>query len=171
MKKEDPNAEHKPNRRKVMKNGRKVVARGKPAGAFVAMRSYRNWILDLRKRYKATQCKAAIAVNSALLEFYWGLGRDISEKYAATQYYGSRFFECVSKDLTDSLGNARGLSVVNIRYSQRFYELYAGQQNLQQVVEELVRVPWGHHSRIIFAGIAPQGSLARLRGEFPVLCA
>lgn len=117
--------------------------------ALIATVDYRRWILELRKRYQATQIKAAVSVNSALLDFYWNLGKDISEKYASTQFYGSRFFECVSKDLTDSIGNPKGLSVVNIRYSQRFYELYAGMRNLQQVVEELVQVPWGHHSRII----------------------
>jgi len=92
----------------------------KPMKSLVVSRSYRKWILDLRKRYRAAQAKAATSVNTALLEFYWGLGKDISGKYAATQYYGSRFFECVSKDLTDSFRNPRGLSVVNVRYSQRF---------------------------------------------------
>ena len=109
----------------------------------VASRDYRAWINDLRKRYRAAQTKAAVSVNSALLEFYWNLGKDISEKYAATQYYGSRFFECVSKDLTDSIQNPQGLSVVNIRYCQRFYDLYSDLPNLQQVVEELVSIPWG----------------------------
>ena len=115
----------------------------------VASRNYRAWINDLRKRYRAAQTKAAVSVNSALLEFYWNLGKDISEKYAATQYYGSRFFECVSKDLTDSIRNPQGLSVVNIRYCQRFYDLYSSLPNLPQLVEELVSVPWGQHRCII----------------------
>ena len=87
----------------------------------------------------------ALNVNAARLEFYWNLGKDISEKYATTQYYGSRFFECVSKDLTDSIRNPQGLSVVNIRYCQRFYDLYSSLPNLPQLVEELVLVPWGQH--------------------------
>ena len=115
----------------------------------VASRNYRAWINDLRKRYRAAQTKAAVSVNSALLEFYWNLGKDISEKYAATQYYGSRFFECVSKDFTDSIRNPQGLSVVNIRYCQRFYDLYSGLPNLPQLVEELVSIPWGQHRCII----------------------
>ncbi len=94
---------------------------------------------------RAVEKKAAVSVNSALLEFYWNLGNDISEKYAATQYYGSRFFECVSKDLTDSIRNPQGLSVVNIRYCQRFYDLYLSLPNLPQLVEDLVSVPWGQH--------------------------
>ena len=47
-------------------------------------KSYAAWIADLKRRYRATQIKAAVAVNTALIEFYWNLGKDISEKYAAT---------------------------------------------------------------------------------------
>ena len=45
-------------------------------------KSYAAWIVDLKRRYRATQIKAAVAVNSALIEVYWNLGKDISEKYA-----------------------------------------------------------------------------------------
>lgn len=44
-------------------------------------KEYRAWIGELKKRYRATQIKAAVAVNSAMIEFYWNLGKDISEKY------------------------------------------------------------------------------------------
>ena len=37
--------------------------------------SYTAWIADLKRRYRATQIKAAVAVNSALIEFYWNLGK------------------------------------------------------------------------------------------------
>ena len=134
-----------------MKTGKDMSKKNQTGGVvrLVASRNYRAWINDLRKRYRAAQTKAAVSVNSALLEFYWNLGKDISEKYAATQYYGSRFFECVSKDLTDSIRNPQGLSVVNIRYCQRFYDLYSSLPNLPQLVEELVSVPWGQHRCII----------------------
>ena len=35
----------------------------------------------VQRRYRATQIKAAVSVNSALIEFYWNLGKDISEKF------------------------------------------------------------------------------------------
>lgn len=135
----------------VVKRKRAVAVKTVAADAveLVSSKSYRSWISGLKKRYRATQIKAAIAVNSALLEFYWNLGKDISEKYAETQYYGSRFFEAVSKDLTDSIPNPKGLSVVNIRYCQRFYEFYRSERNLPQLVEELVKVPWGHHRLLL----------------------
>ena len=46
--------------------------------SFVSSQSYRKWIAELKKRYRATQCKAAVAVNSAMLEFYGSSGK--SEK-------------------------------------------------------------------------------------------
>ena len=48
----------------------------------VETQSYIAWIADLKRRYRATQIKAAVAVNSALIEFYWNLGKDITEKFA-----------------------------------------------------------------------------------------
>ena len=49
--------------------------------------AYAAWIADLKKRWRATQIKAAVAVNSALIEFYWTLGRDIAEDFAEESGY------------------------------------------------------------------------------------
>jgi hypothetical protein len=35
------------------------------------------WIIDVKKRYKNTQIKAAVKVNSDQLLFNWQLGRDL----------------------------------------------------------------------------------------------
>ena len=145
--------------------------------------SYTAWIADLKRRYRATQIKAAVAVNSALIEFYWNLGKDISEKFAEEAKYGSRFFEMVSHDMRTEFPNDSGFSPRNIRYCQGFYRLYSATEILQQVVAksvkakrgaskmpqvvaecghrqlsdeivqqvvaQLVSVPWGHHRTII----------------------
>jgi len=42
--------------------------------------AYARWLRDLKDRVHSAQLKAAVRVNSALLEFYWELGRDILEK-------------------------------------------------------------------------------------------
>ena len=49
---------------------------------------YRSWIAELKRRYRVTQIKAAMSVNTALLEYYWNLGKDISERYADAAAYG-----------------------------------------------------------------------------------
>ena len=93
------------------------------------------WIGELTKRYRATQIKAAVAVNSALIEFYWNLGNDISEKYHG-EVYGSKFFDKLGADLRRELPGASGFSKVNLIYCLKFYELYSGSMIVPQLVEQ-----------------------------------
>ena len=85
--------------------------------------AYAAWIADLKKRWRATQIKAAVAVNSALIEFYWNLGRDIAEDFAEESGYGSRFFEKVSRDMKAEFPGDSGFSTRNVRYCLSFYKL------------------------------------------------
>ena len=101
----------------------------KPAAA-----RYSNWIADLKKRWRATQIKAAVAVNSALIEFYWDLGRDIAEDFADEARYGSRFFEKVSRDMRGDFPGDTGFSTRNIRYCLDFFRLYSESSILPQLV-------------------------------------
>jgi predicted nuclease of restriction endonuclease-like (RecB) superfamily len=129
--------------------------------------NYKNWIADLRGRYRASQIKAASSVNREMLMFYWSLGRDI-EKMEAVSRWGSGFYEGLSKDLRNVIPDAKGFSPVNLRYMQKFYCLYVGKKfpqsveelsdrtdetNFPQVVERLgvdiFAIPWGHHRTII----------------------
>lgn len=96
--------------------------------------SYASWIADLKQRWRATQIKAAVAVNSALIEFYWKLGRDLAEDFAEEARYGSRFFEKVSRDMKAEFPGDSGFSARNVRYCLSFYKLYAFPRILQQAV-------------------------------------
>lgn len=98
---------------------------------------YFAWIGELKKRYRSTQIKASVAVNSALLEFYWALGRDISERYLTDAAYGSAFFRELSTDLKVAIPDAAGLSPRNLKYCQDFFCLYAPKGILPQVVAKL----------------------------------
>lgn len=90
---------------------------------------YFTWIGNLKKRYRATQIKAAVSVNTALLEFYWNLGRDISERYPR-QKRNARFFAELSADLKIAMPEANGLSERNLKYMLAFYRLYSCRQQL-----------------------------------------
>ena len=98
-------------------------------------RWYASWIADLKRRYRATQIKAAVAVNSALIEFYWSLGKDIAEKYPG-KVYGSKFFDKLGVDLRRELPGASGFTKVNLIYCLKFYALYSGRAIVPQVVEQ-----------------------------------
>ena len=109
---------------------------------------YQNWIDDLKKRYKQSQIKAAIKVNSELIHFYWSLGRDIV-KMKSESRWGSKFYESLSKDLRNAFPDATGFSRTNIIYMKQFYELFPENEISQQVVDQLFFIPWGHITLIV----------------------
>lgn len=38
-------------------------------------KEYKDWLIELKSKIRSSQIKAAIAVNTALIEFYWELGK------------------------------------------------------------------------------------------------
>lgn len=109
---------------------------------------YRNWIQELKSRYKKSQIKAAIRVNSELIRFYWELGRDIV-KMKADVKWGSKFYVNLSKDLREQFPDSRGFSITNLKVIKQFYELFPEEQIGQQLVAQLSMIPWGHLMLII----------------------
>lgn len=116
--------------------------------SIISGKEYAQLLGKLKERFRRSQIKAAVKVNTEMLEFYWEMGRDISRLYANAKY-GSAFFDCLSLDLKAEFPNQTGFSTTNIKYAKRWYEFYNQvginrQQlvddfkdtNLQQVVEE-----------------------------------
>jgi predicted nuclease of restriction endonuclease-like (RecB) superfamily len=115
---------------------------------------YSHWITELKARYLQQRAKAVVAVNSSLLQFYWNLGKDISEKNLDNKY-GSQFYKQLSNDLTAQIPNVKGFSPTNLKYTKYFFELYCERNgNRPQAVDDLemkhiFSIPWGHHRFII----------------------
>lgn len=104
--------------------------------AIVSGKEYARLLGELKDRFRRSQIKAAVRVNSAMLEYYWEMGRDISRLYANAKY-GSAFFDCLSLDLKAEFPGQTGFSSANIRYAKRWYEFYnQDNENLQRVVED-----------------------------------
>ena len=115
----------------------------------INIKGFKKWVNSISAKYKQSQIKAAIKVNSEMLSFYFELGKEISYTSFKAEY-GSKFYDNLSKELIKNLPNVTGLSPVNIRYMERFYLLYKDKiQIFPQLVEELFSVPWGHHRYII----------------------
>lgn len=126
---------------------------------------YRNWIKNISKRFRESQLKAAVKVNSEMLRFYWELGRDIvllSEEAG----YGSSFYKAISTDLKEEFPDIKSFSTTNLKYMRYFYEMYPSvPENRQQPVDEsgdagnrqqlvddfevIFQIPWGHHVQIL----------------------
>lgn len=143
--------------------------------SIISGKEYSQLLGKLKERFRRSQIKAAVKVNTEMLEFYWEMGRDISRLYANAKY-GTAFFDCLSLDLKAEFPNQTGFSSANIRYTKRWYEFYNqdntilqrvvedfsdtnrqravdefNNSNLNQIGEDLGmptdfgKVPWGHH--------------------------
>jgi hypothetical protein len=58
-------------------------------------KDYKTWLIDLKSKIQQSQIKAALAVNSQLIQLYWDLGRQIVEKQE-TAKWGSGFIDQLS---------------------------------------------------------------------------
>ena len=96
-------------------------------------KEYKEWIADISNRFRKSQIKAAVKVNSEMLQFYWSIGRDISQMELVAKY-GSGFYQKLSFDLKNIFPGSSSFSETNLRYMWRFYELYPQINNLPQVV-------------------------------------
>jgi predicted nuclease of restriction endonuclease-like (RecB) superfamily len=129
-------------------------------------REYKIWLKDLKLRVRKAQLKAAVQVNTALLEFYWALGTDIVERQKNADW-GSGFLKHLSQDLMVEFPDMKGFSEPNLRFIRRWVLFYSedscnsvtacdriatqpvAQLNWPQAVAKLVQIPWGHNRAII----------------------
>ena len=112
-------------------------------------KEYQNWLADLKKRLRKSQLKAAVAVNSTLLKFYWELGADIVEKQKNVAW-GSGFLKQLSRDLMAESPEMKGFSLRNLKYIRQWYEFYTQADEIgQQAVAQLFQIPWSHNLIII----------------------
>jgi len=119
---------------------------------------YKQWLIDLKKRIKQSQLKAAVKVNSELINLYWSMGKDIVEKQEKAKW-GDGFITQLSRDLKEEFPNMQGFSVRNIKYIRQWYLFYnqkdkIGQQPVAQLDKEKVQqlvaqIPWGHNLKIV----------------------
>lgn len=117
--------------------------------------AYQQWFGELKSRLRSHQVKAAMHVNTEMLEFYWSLGRDLVQKKAETQW-GAGVVEQLSLDLKDAFPGVKGFSTTNIWYSKKWY-LYYNEHVIKlhqpggeiPMPKEFGAVPWRHHVEII----------------------
>jgi len=99
-----------------------------------------NELLDsIKQTLAAGQLRAARAVNNALVETYWQIGREIVARQR-NQGWGAKVTERLSSDLRTARPDMRGLSARNLRYMAALATRWPdgiGQQAAAQL-------PWGH---------------------------
>ncbi len=116
-------------------------------------KEYLQWVKELCKRYRQSQIKAAVKVNTEMLKFYWSLGRDIVALKAEARW-GSKFFVNLSRDLKELNPKATCFSPTNLLYMKNFFRLYQDYSEItpqvgEQFEKDIFSLPWGHHKLLI----------------------
>ena len=123
----------------------------------VTTKEYREWLVGIKQRVRSSQLKAATAINTTLLEFYWSLGADIVEKQKNVAW-GSGFLRQLSEDLMAEFPDMKGFSLNNLQYIRRWHSFYCVESAncgtgcstiVKQAVSQLTQIPWGHNLTII----------------------
>ncbi|MBR5840622.1 MAG: DUF1016 family protein [Victivallales bacterium] len=137
----------------------------------IANIDYADWLQSISKRYRQSQIKAAVAVNTEMLRFYFGLGADIV-RMEKDQPWGKGFLKRLSIDLKMQMPEADCFSPTNLAYMRRFFRIYekmicpqvGGELNGLEGSETgaaiypqvggkldhpIFHVPWGHHKLLI----------------------
>lgn len=117
---------------------------------------YRQWLGEMKIRFRQVQLKAAVAVNSAMLQFYWDLGADIVSRQTQSAW-GGGFMKQLSTDLMREFPDVKGFSVRNLKYIRQWHEFWRvtaiGQQAVAQLAEQpipqILSIPWGHNLAIL----------------------
>jgi len=110
---------------------------------------YKVWLGELKQKFQQTQLKAAVQVNSTLLEFYWSLGKDIVEKQADSTW-GSGFLKQLSHDLMLEFPDVKGFSKRNLEQIRRWYLFWTEEGAIaKQPAAQLMQIPWWHNVVIV----------------------
>jgi len=102
---------------------------------------YAEWLVGLKDRIHSAQQRAALAVNTELLQLYWEIGNDILQRQAE-RGWGTKVVERLAHDLRSAFPDMRGFSRANLWYMRAFAEAWAESEIVQQPVG---RLPWGHN--------------------------
>jgi predicted nuclease of restriction endonuclease-like (RecB) superfamily len=138
---------------------------------------YNELLNEIKLHIRSAHTTAALAVNTALIQLYWNMGKMIAENQALFEGRNN-YVAQLSKDLQSEFTDTTGFSVRNLFYIRRFYQFYA-KSSMQQLVAlsnagvdessvqqpvapdkfsvqqaagfnlDILGIPWGHHVLIL----------------------
>lgn len=97
---------------------------------------YVQWIHEIKQRFRNSQIKAAVKVNSEQLLFNWQLGRDLVVR-KAEERWGTGIVNQVSLDLQDEFPEAKGFSARNLWFMRQWYTFYASNNKAVSLISDM----------------------------------
>ncbi len=102
---------------------------------------YDEFLRDLKQRVREARIRAALSVNSELLQLYWSIGRDILLRQEKAGW-GAKVIDLLASDLRREFPDAKGLSARNLKYMRSLALSWPGGEVVPQLVAQ---IPWGHN--------------------------
>lgn len=106
---------------------------------------YQRLLVEIKQRIKSAQYDALKAVNKELIALYWDIGKMIVERQKR-ETWGKAIVEKLSKDLQVEFPGMGGFSTSNLWRMRNFYEYYAKNEKVAQLVRE---ISWGQNITIM----------------------
>ncbi len=106
-----------------------------------------NYLIEIKNIVTQARRQAYSAINSAMVEAYWNIGRRIVEEEqngADRAEYGKQIIETISKELTKEFG--KGFSARNIRNFRQFYMTFPEIEIRKTLFSKL---SWSHFQRVL----------------------
>lgn len=106
-----------------------------------------SYISEIKSLLAQARQKAYSAINSAMIEAYWNIGRRIvkeEQSGADRAEYGKQIIETISKELTKEFG--KGFSARNIRNFRQFYITFPELEIRNTLFSKL---SWSHFQRVL----------------------
>lgn len=95
------------------------------------------FITEIKQKIRSAQYEALKAVNTYLIELYWEIGKQISEKQA--ENWGKAIVPTLSQELQKEFPGIKGFSVANLWFMAKFYTEYSQIQFMQPLVTQITQ--------------------------------
>ena len=102
------------------------------------------FISEIKTKVRNAQYEAMKAVNVALINLYWDIGKSIAEKQSES--WGKSIVPTLSKELQNEFPGVGSFSTTNLWLMAQFYSEYQSVENLQPLVRE---ISWSKHTVIL----------------------
>lgn len=102
---------------------------------------YLSILQDLKIHIQKARLKAAISVNTQMIQLYWEIGKFILAQQEK-EGWGAKVIDRLSKDLRKEFTDMKGLSARNLKYMRKFAEAYPNFEIVQPVVAQ---ISWTHN--------------------------
>lgn len=125
-------------------------------------KDYIGFLKNIQTRLQNAQLKAARAVSTEQIHFYWELGSDII-RHQTTKSWGSHFLDQLSHDMRNSYPGVQGFSKRNLEYMRLLATVYPSWDAFTQ--QPAAQLPWSHIQLLLDKYKADPNKLAWYAGK------